>query len=232
MKDKKNKISISLILPPIFMLIYAITVFSIAGFSGHNSVFWVSFVFECISFLFVEMIFIFFRSRLNEACDWIFRIPLYKHSAIYFGVEFIISTIFICISKKIPFALAMIPQVIVLVVFSVFAFSSFAYKEKVESVRTNVIDNTKFIKNVTLQMEILSKHGSSEKIKSSYGELYKKYIYSDPVSIAETENLETEILQLLETAKNANEDTAIALSKDISRLFDERNHKCKACKIY
>lgn len=232
MKNKNKKINFSMIFIPVFMLIYGITLFSVAGFSGHNSVFWVSFIFECIAFLSLEATLLLFGERIDEVRDWIFSIPLYKHLTTYFAVEFIASTVFICLSKKIPFFLIMILQAAVFAIFLAFALSCFTYKEKVKNIRADVTDSTEFMKKATLQLEMLSKNGSGDKIKAIYGDLYKKYVYSDPVSIAETKDVESEILQLLENAKFSDDETAEFISKEISRLFDERNYKCKNYKIY
>lgn len=213
---------------------YQIVLFVLAGFSGHNSVFWISWVFMLIAFASVSISGIFLREKITRLKDWIFGYPIIKHGILYLIIEFLTSTIFIIFEDKILWLWAFVVQFVVFVFHVVIVISCFMAKDIVEDISFKIKDKTGFIKLLRIDAQMLVENCNNPEAKRSCQELADAIRYSDPMSNENLFEMEKEIALILSNCSNAikieDYDMVKKYCDTALLILLERNEKCKALK--
>lgn len=220
----------------IAIVVYTVVLFVVCGFEGHGAEFWISFAFVMISFLLLAIGGAVLGSRGLSLKDWLFGLPLVKHSAAYIAFELVISTVFIVLGyhTKVKWGLVFAPQFIALGVYLVFAISCLLAKQTIDDVQTKVSDKTTFIRLLKVDADMLVERAASADAKKVFSDFSEAVEYSDPMSSEALFELEKDIslavAQAGEKLSAGDEASAIALCKKASLLLSERNKKTRALK--
>ena len=233
MKQLTKRNHILLVVLGVFFVFYNIILFTISGFTGLSAAFWLSYVFMllCLALNACARL-ILFKDRLT-AKDWFFSYPILRHGYIYLIAEFISSVLFMAIPNA-NVRIAAVVQLLILLVYLVFAISCFFAKEKIEELDEKIKEKVLFIRSTMVDLQTIASLCSDITTKAMISKLSEKMRYSDPMSHESLSELERGItleIALLRSIVEA-QDFSAANEKcsAIDRLLDERNRKCKIMK--
>ena len=218
----------------VIFAVYNIIFWLLCGFTGHRATFWISWGFMMVSFCALAVSYALLGQRRLLLRDWLFGFPIVKHSTIYILAEFLLSTVFVILEKKISWQLAFSVQILIFAVYLVFAISCFLAKATIDDVHTRVADKTRFIKLLRADVEMLVEKCTDPGLKPKLGALAEAVRYSDPMSDESLFELEKELALTVSNCDQAITDAryeeAAQLCEKASLLLKERNKKCKALK--
>lgn len=215
-------------------IVYNTALFCIAGFSNHTATFWVSYFFQIISFLAVILAFALLENTKLRLHDWLFRMPLIKHSMIYAVSELILSVVLMILSHTVSWGVALAIQIILLGIYAIFAQSCLIAKEIVTEVNHDVKVQSTYIKLLRLDAEMVVRNTEDSGVKQAFTKLAEQIRYSDPIGCDAVKDLESElsvcIKSALAAAKNNDSEQCMTHYKQAVLLLEERNEKCKIFK--
>ncbi len=231
---KKKRVSYLIGIAVVSFIIYNTALFSLAGFSSHTATFWISYVFQLLTFVAIIVAISFLENKKLRMNDWLFRLPLIKHSVIYACVELVISILFMTFSRGIRTGIALAVQIVILGIYLIFALSCFVAKEMVTEVRENVAERNTYIKLLRLDAEMVMRTAGDNQVKKAFEKLAEKIRYSDPISSEKLADIEGEleycIKVALDAAKRNDSDQCMMCYDKAVLLLAERNEKCKIFK--
>ncbi len=209
---------------------YNVILFAIAGFKGHNEIFWSSYGFTYAIFLSPMVCSLATRNRFHEPKDWIFGFPIFKHCFIYAIVELACAVAFMFLQNDISLVLAIAAQVVVLAIHLVFVILCFVVLDTIDGITKNVKESTQFMRELRVVVESLSNRVSDAALKAEITNLAKAIAASDPRSCKEIEDDEEKIVDQVKDIKRFIEkeenDRALECCKEAAILLKERNQKC------
>ncbi len=213
---------------------YNFVFFVICGFTGHNSTFWLSWIFMFIAFLVMGGVFLLLGKKGMMLRDWFFGYPIIKHTTIYVSIEFIISTLFVILSEAISWKLPVALQFLLVAVYLVFAISCFVAKETITDVKEKVADKTRYLKLLRVDAEMLVSNCDDNEHKKIFENFAENVRNSDPISHESLFELEKQLSLAISNCNDAivckDYELAITFCNKAQRLLDERNKKCMALK--
>lgn len=226
-----KRIKYLLLLVGILILAYNISLFCLVGVAGHNAVFWITYSFLHISFAAILLSVILLESHTMRLVDWLFRLPLIKHSIIFVTVEFVVSVLFMFLSKSILTGVAVAVHIVILSIYLVFSISCMAAKNVITAVNQTVAANTAFIKSLRLDTDLAVQYAEEGEQKKSFEKLASEIRYSDPVSSAELAEIEGElgavVKAALQAVRNKETEASLMYCSKASEILRERNMRCK-----
>lgn len=230
---EKRKL-LSWIAPVIGFIIYNISIFVLFGFSNHTVTFWTAYIFVILVFVAVCVMTFLSNNQPIGMRDWLFKWPLIKHSILFGSIEFVLSIVFMVFEKHIPITISFVLQLIFFGVYIVFGVSCLWAKETIEDVHQNVKENTKFMKNLRVEADMLVHMTEDKAIKYACQKLAEQIRFSDPISSPELSDLEETIFLYIKEIKIMIQDErledALSMCDQASKLLGKRNEKCKAWK--
>lgn len=233
MKAKKQS-PLVIAIGAILLVVYNIVLFIIAGFDGHTSVFWISYVAMMLAAATAAVSFWYFSKSQVILKDLFLGFPILRHTFIYIIAELVISTLFMLLETTVSWELALIVQLLLLAAHVVIILSCFATKGTVENVAEKVKEKTTFVRLLHADAVMLAETCSDPEAKKEFEELAEMIRYSDPMSSSLLESLEEDITREIRDAKMnlSCDDIPAALNscKRAKFLVKERNLKCKALK--
>lgn len=229
---KKTKL-LSVILAIAF-LSYNILLFLIGGFTGHSSVFWISYVFVLVAFASIFCCGVVLGTGEFSMRDWLFGYPLIKHTYIYSVTQFVISVIFMLLEHKIFWKLAFAVGLVLFCVYLVFAISCLLAKQTIDDVAKKNKEKTDYIKLLRVDAALLEEKTQNPQLRALCHKFAEDVRYSDPMSCEALFGLECDISLCVADCSAAlsdgNEELARELIEKASRLLSERNKKCMVLK--
>lgn len=224
----------SALLVLIIFVMYIVLAYVIFGFEGHESTFLISFAFMLVAFLVLGCILVVAKKSTRMLKDWWLNYPLMKHSTIYFIAEFVLSTVFMVLDSSVSPVIAFVVQFITLGVYLVFALSCLMAKEAVESVGKKVKKKSAYMKQMTVDAEMLVEKCRDPEAKKLFVRFAEEVKYSDVMSNEALEELEKNIsLAIQEAGARLIRDDivgAVEMCNRASILLAERNKKTKVLK--
>ncbi len=235
MKQTFSKAKMSLLMLAIAFVVYNIVLFLIAGFSGHEGAFWVSYVFVLIAFASLVYGGYFLKTRNSAAKDWLFGFPILRHCMFYLGVEFFVSVLFMILDANgCSWKVAFLVQLVLLAVHMVFFISCIMTKVTIENVQEKVAAGTSYIRNLQIEAEMAAEIAKDAALKASLQKLAESIRYSDPISHSSVSVLEGQLIEYVGLIKEAiafeDNERAQKLCDYATLLLLERNKKLKAAK--
>lgn len=216
------------------LIVYNIALFGIAGFIGHTATFWISYVFQLLTFVAIIIALALLENKNLRLHDWLFRLPLIKHSVIYAFCELIVSVTFMIVSHKLFWGIALAVQIILLGIYLVFALSCLVAKEMVTEVNNNINIHNTNIKLLRLDAEMVARTTHDEVVKEAFTKLAEQIRYSDPMGSDKLAELENELSICVKSAFDAVKRNDSKQSMEYYNravlLLVERNEKCKIYK--
>lgn len=219
----------------IFLVLNAV-IFAVFGFADHTSAFWISYIFLWVSFVTAVVSFMLLRTRSVQPRDWLLGYPIMKHCVIYLVLETLACLLFMALDvfTDLPWAVSFVVQIIIFAVHIVLNISCFLAKEMVEEVEVKVATNSKHLKILQVDVEMIADKSVNAEVKQAYTKLAERIRYSDPMSNELLKGLEAQLDEVVEQAKQAvavsDDQNALILCQKADSLLTERNKKCMACK--
>lgn len=219
----------------IIFVAYNVILFVLTGFEDHEGAYWSSYIFMLLSFVVVIASSFLLRDKPSMHKNWFLGFPILKQCAIYFIVEFFVSTLFIILDyEDCPWAIAFAIQFLILTVFLVLIIMAFLAKEVVNTVNVNTKIKTYRMKTFQLDAESLATNATSMELKMAFAKLAEDFRFSDPVSSDALKDVEEQIAYSLNQAKSAvsinDVQGAIFYCDKASSLLKDRNRICKMFK--
>ena len=234
---KNNRTILLAAIGGLIVLLYNVVLFVLAGFPGHGGGFWCSYVFMMVGFVAAAASLYFFSKSNKQKIDVFLSFPVIRRTAIYLVAEFIISTLFIildCCKAKVPWAIALVVQVIMLVVYIVLVVTCFLSKEVITDNEAKIKQKTFTFKMLNADAQTLVDLCNDAETKKVFEKFAEEIRYSDPVSSEYLVPLENDIQSCIMNAKIAlsegNNEEALKICNRATILLRERNLKCKALK--
>ncbi len=231
---KNNKSKMFALIGIISFITYNFIFFVLTGFTGHSATFWLSWSFMIISFTAMAIVFFVLGKNGMFLRDWFFGYPIIKHTAVYIGLEFILSTLFIIFSNTLGWKLPIAVQFLLLAIYLVFASSCFVAKETIAEVEEKIADKTQYLKLLRVDAEMLVSNCADGTAKKTFADFAENVRNSDPMSHESLFELEKQLSLTISTCNDAilnnDYDLAVELCTKAQRLLTERNKKCMALK--
>ena len=233
--NKSNRFLYAAVL--ILFVFYNIALFTVCGFSDHNTTFWMSYGFVVISMIASAISTILMGKVGNnkvQTVDWLFKWTIIRHAEVYLIIELIASILFMILSDKLPIAIAFLVHLALLAAYSIFVISCLATGETVANIETEVQEDTKAVRMFRVDISNLIELTNNENIRNEYKKLAEKFRYSDPVSSDATIEIEdeiaTKIAESAESIRSNDIEKSLEYCDILTRLLSTRNNICKSSK--
>lgn len=231
-KSKPNLIGLVLI---IVLSVYNISIFVIFGFTRHKGAFWTSYIFMMISIVVASVCAYILKRQGIQPKDALVGLPFYTHCVAYIIIEFICSVLFMILDKyDFPWRVAFVIQIVITAIFVVLIVSCFAAKTIIEDVQETVKVNTKFMKNLLIEAEMIVERTDDSETKNAYSVLRDEIRYSDPVSNIHIIDIEDKMIAMMHEAnifcEKGDKINALNSCEQLMQLLKDRNRKCKLFK--
>lgn len=215
-------------------IIYSISIFVLFGVSNHTVTFWSAYIFVILTLVAVCTMTFLSNNQTIIMRDWLFQWPLIKHSILFGSIEFVLSIVLMVFEESIPITIAFVVQLAFLGIYIVFGISCLWAKETIEDVHKNMKDNTKFMRNLKVEVDMLVHMMEDKETKYYFQKLAEQIRFSDPVSSPELSDLEETIFLCVKEAKimiqDERLDDALSMCDKASKLLCKRDEACKAWK--
>jgi len=221
----KNHILAAIIYAAIFA-IYNVLVFVI--FDNYNAVFWISYVFMTISFISnIAVVMVSSKARDVEAV--FMGIPLLSFSVFHVVAELFASTVLIIFRSTVSIKITLAVQIVLLLLFVVFAAVALLSKNVVTNINETVRVNSTNIKSLAVDVKLLEDDCTDSELKHTLHKLYEAVYYSDPMTnenVAQLDDMiKSKINELKYLCHNNDKNEAIQVCLKLQTYIKERNSK-------
>ena len=232
-QSRKNYtfVLMSLIAAIVFVT-YNVILFVICGFGDHGGSFWISFSFVVVAFIAFAVSGLLVQNATKRDENWVLGYSVLKYSAIYLAAEILISVAFVALDYvDCPWAVPLIVQLLLLAAYCVVVIVCFMGKVIADDVGGRAAQKTTYIRNLTVEVEMIAENATGTKVKTAYLRLAEQFRFCDPMSTKALEDLDSRIASSVALAKGMTEqEDLLAQCREISKLLTERNKRCKALK--
>ena len=217
----------------IMLLLFNLVAFvipeSALGHEKFNITFWVSYASVSAGFI-GQIICTYIAFKANNLKEFFYNTPLIVIS--YIGLILTIAAGLFCMYfPGIPYWIAVIICVVILAFVAVSVIKAKASAELIIPVEEKIKKQTSFIKNMTLEANMLTGNAKSSEAKACCKEVYDTFRYSDPMSCETLDNVELEILNKFEDFKisinDENSQNTRTVADELIQLIKKRNEICK-----
>lgn len=227
----KNQIRFLAVIALIFV------VFSVIAFAPPfvmTGAFWIAYLFGVISVLAQVIVMKTAFDRGKDVRSKFYGFPIAGIGIAYMAVQLVLSVIFMILAAIVPTWIEIVVFVVLLAVAAIGLISADTVRDEIEKQDRKLEENTSCM--VTLRSIVYSLPGQceSETEKKALEELSDEFRYSDPISSAELEEvesqLEKEVAELQIAVSEIKTENIIPLCKKINNTLSERNRLCKLSK--
>lgn len=230
--NKKNKSIIAVY--GILAFIYLIAFITIPF--PKNAASWISFVFTLISFVLSLGVTLYVFGKDDEMTSKFYGFPIFKIAYMYPLVQFAVGVI-ICIIAAfvaVPYWIALILSLIILSVSAIGVIATDNARDIVEQTEAESERFTKATKMFNLNIASVLDLCTEPSVKKELEKLAESFRFSDPVSSDATEDIESIIMEKLDSLKlkinYLSAEDSISKINEIKNLLSERNRICKVSK--
>lgn len=217
-------------------VLYNVIFFLLGAGIKHGAGYWVSYAFVIASFVIIALASVLAFGKNAEAKENYLRFPIYRHSIAYLMVELLVSTAFM-VADGYGFDMWVIPAVVQFVILGLHILAligTFSAKNTVKEISDRVEDKTNYIRLLKVDVQAVADNATEQSVKKAFIELAEKVRFSDPMSHESLFELEKQILEQVNNAKECvdggDNEGAIACCEAATRLLNERNMKTKVLK--
>ena len=202
-------------------------------FEGKNNIFWISYGFMCAAFA-IDLGITLFSFKSLEAEAVFLGIPLLSFSGFYFFAELFASIVFMLFRKNAGVKLTVAVQLIMLLIYVIFAMMSLLSRDAVSAVNQDVKNKVFTIKILAADVKLLEDQCMDKELKDELHKISEAIRYSDPMTNDALADLDTMIQGKVAELKmqcNGN-DKAGAMQScfQLASFISERNMKLKILK--
>lgn len=207
----------------LFNAVVFISLGNIVGFKNAESSFWIAYSFIVISF--AGQLLCAKKAFQGDCKKLFYNMPLLSIS--YTGLITMTILGILMMIIGIPYWICLCLCLIILA-FNVIAVAKAQLASDINSeIDEKIKTNTSFIRNLTVEAEIMMRKAKTENERKSLNQLYETIKYSDPVSKSELTEVESLIKSDFSSLKiSFSEQTADKIMQEL----EERNKKCKLLK--
>lgn len=166
----------------------------------------------------------------------IYGLPIFKVGGIYMVAQIVVSAILFVLDGVcgIAFWVSLLPCILLLGAAGIGVIATNAVKETIVSMEDDTKVQTAAMKKIWLLLRDAEELCVDGNAKASLKMVVEAARYSDPVSNAETDALEQEIIakiqNMLNDMRNGSTDKLLEQIADVERAIQSRNRVCKASK--
>jgi hypothetical protein len=223
----------------VYTVIWALcfAVFSIAAFliplpTRFCGVFWVGYIFITVTFLF-QLACSFFALKSNEPQKTVYSLPTFKAS--FTGlVAMLIAGGFAMVIPSFPMWLCILLCFAVLAATLIGVILTLVFSKTVSCIDKKVRTCSFVMRSLTADAEHVMASADEPEIKATAKKVYEAIRFSDVMSNAALEQLDTSIQRQFSAFEDAvsSKDTelSMALGEELLVLIDERNKRCRLLK--
>lgn len=231
-KNFKFYLCVWAILFAIFNIAVFVSPSEVSSLSKFGGAFWVGYIFIFLAFI-GQLVASFIAFKAENLQKLFYKIPLVRIS--YTGL--ILTVIFGTFCMAVP----NLPNWIgVIICFAVLGFNAISVikanfvADTVSEIDGKIKVQTAFIKNLTVDAEILMNKAPTDEIKAECKKVYDAVRYSDSMTNAELTAIENDIKQKFTEFENAVKNNEFVNANqtvnEFVALVDERNKKCRLLK--
>lgn len=229
-KKSKSIIAVYGILAFIYLIAFIVIPFEKTASS------WIIFVFTLISFALSFGVTNYVFGKEGELKSKFYGVPILRIALAYPAVQFVVGVIICTISAivAVPYWVALVLSIVILGASAIGVIATDNARDIIEDSEAEVERITKTTKIFNLNVSSAVDICKNAEVKKELEKLAETFRYSDPVSGEATEDIETIIMEKLDSLKiNINSlsaEDAINSVNELKNLLDERNRICKANK--
>lgn len=213
---------------------YHVVLFSIAGFSGHGTAFWISYAFMVLGTVTVAFNCFRLEQSAIQPRDRVLGFPILKHCAVYLATELAVSVLFMLRGAFCPNGIVLSVQLTLLVLHIVLVATCFQAKKTITELQDRTKRNTQMMLLLRADAEMLAEKTQDADAKKRAAALAEQLRYSDPVSNEALAVLEAQIGQTIAMAtayaEQGSAQEVVRCCEKAALLLQERNKKCALLK--
>ncbi|MCD8091197.1 MAG: hypothetical protein LUD81_11370 [Clostridiales bacterium] len=200
----------------------------------HNTTFWFSYIFGCVSIL-TAMVYIKYAYRNSETLkSRFYNFPVVYVCGMYVLCQLILSIVFMALASKTYSWIGIILFAVMLGFVIIVCYSVTEAVPVIESIDVKSKQNVQFMKTTGAEIKAIRLSCEKPAIKSELAKLEELIRYSDPVSdpsLFDIENRIDELCKQLESeVDNKDEKQVLATIFQLKKTVEKRNILCKAAK--
>lgn len=227
---KKINIKLLITVFAAVFVIFSVVIFIIAGFSGHNSIFWTSYGMAALAYIISAVVLgVNFTSKTFS--DWLYGYPIVRWSVLYI-LAVTIAAIVCMFIPKVPWGVSFLIPFLLTVVYVILVVNSFIGKKVALRLDDETKKVTYNIRSLYVKINSLLRIADSAENRKLLEELSEMAKYSDPVSIECIKPIEKQLMnnidEIQRILKNGGDPTKLIVESQ--SLLEERNQKIKAFK--
>lgn len=198
-----------------------------------NNVFWCSYGFMITTYIVHVVIQMFFSNEENKNKQFV-KGPMLVLSLIFVLIQLIINVVFMDLKDTVGMTMVATVHGICFAVYVIAILVFLVLKNNADKRTDTIKQEVVFIKGVCIDIEMMIKNCSDDKMKKTLNKLHDVVMYSDPMSNKYVEDEEDEIMENMVELKTVMSDgdfeSAKILCDRMNNLFEERNKKILATK--
>lgn len=220
-----------------FIFIALLILFQVIAFAPpfvHNSVFWLSYIFGCISILTAMVCVNFAYRNAGTLKSKFYNFPVIYVCGMYIVCQIVLSIIFMALAEKAYSWIGIIIFTVILGFVIIVCFSVSEAVPAIESIDVKSKQNIQFMKTIGAEIKSIRISCEESAVKSELAKLEELIRYSDPVSNPSLFDIENQIGELCKKlegeVENKNEKQSLAIIMQLKKSVEKRNILNKAAK--
>lgn len=201
-------------------------------FEKYDAAFWIGYAFISATFL-GQLACAWFALKEESTSKLFYKISLVSTSYTGLIITFVIGGLCMLISP-LPYWIGILVCSIVLAANTLAVIKVVTAIDEVQKIDKKIKAQTRIIKSLTIDAEVLISKAQNELIKAACKKVYEAIRYSDPMSCESLISNDNEIagmfVKLSEAVVANNAETVDRLASQITGLIADRNQKCKLLK--
>lgn len=198
------------------------------GLAALTKSFWIGYGFIILMFVGNLLCSLFFFKEENRNKTFL-KLSVMHYAFGALVASLIVGAIAMTVSA-IPYWVGIIVDVLILAFYAIAIVKSVAAADIINTVEHKVKEKTAYIRMLTVDAESLISRAKSDETKALAKKVYEAVRYSDPMSLPQLNDIETQIKNEFAAFSDAikNDDTVLAESsaEELINLVNDRNNKC------
>lgn len=221
----------------IILAAFNTVVFVVPGWDGadkYTGAFWTGYIFTTIAMV-IHLVVTLGVLKESDGSSWklFYNIPIIYLSYTFMVVSIVVGSLCM-LNSNMSVWIGVTVSVLLTVFYAGAILKTKIATEAIEAVDARVETQTTFIRDITSQVSGLKSYAKSEISKDMCNKVYEALRFSDPMSRADLNDLETQIKatvnEFTSAVKNNDEETISDLGNKAIELIGQRKSMCKAGK--
>lgn len=232
MKKKLKGLDYLLIILIILFVTWLILSLTLVDFSRAKGYYWGGFSFITIAFIFAAGVIMLLKYKKTAVP---LSVPYWVLLGAYFGISFVLNTIFMCLLGKGNTKAVVIPNITIILIFVATLVGCYYASNKIEDNDKQIKENVSKLKKVYVEIGQIVSIATDSDVICALNDLREKVNYSDPMGTNETEAYEIEFLQQIDKVKmlvegHAEVESIMGMINTAKNKLIERNELLRSLK--